>query len=126
LLETEFPGTIPIECLGAECISHYIPPPEPEVASNLFLYIGIGLGSGLGVIVLLALFSSSITSLYQTHVIKKEEHEYKDEAQGASLEIRNLTYTMKVFEKGKYVEKTLLNNINHVIKPGSVVAVSLM
>jgi hypothetical protein len=90
----------------------------------LFVYIGIGLGSGLGAIVLIALLSSCITSIYQTSVIKKQEYRDIDAAQGASLEIKNLTYTMKVFEKGSYKEKTLLSDINHYIKPGSVVAVS--
>lgn len=103
-----------------------MPPPNPEIASNFFLYLGICLGAGLGIIVLIALISSSTASIYQSHVIKREESMFKDVDQGATLEIRNLFYSMKVFEKGRYVQKTLLHNISHTIKPGSVVAVCFM
>ncbi|KAL0490331.1 ATP-binding cassette, subfamily G protein [Acrasis kona] len=115
LTQTELPGTIFMECLGAECIDSPLPPIVPDKPPLFYFYLFIGLASATALLMFITLLTCTVLSIHQSYIIKKEELLYRDENKGASLDILDLTYTMN--------NTKILNDINYSIRPGSVVAI---
>jgi ABC-type multidrug transport system ATPase subunit len=39
------------------------------------------------------------------------------------MELKNVTYKKRIFKHGKFINKVFLNNVNYVLKPGTVTAI---
>lgn len=119
--QKEFPGEIDLTCFSSECVSEFRYYDNPT-KSFLFLYIASGIGSFVFGSLFFIIFIITIFDFCISKQITKEWNSTNTEVMGCSFEFKNISYTLKVKEKGKWVQKKILKNLSHKIKSGSILA----